>query len=68
MDTKEDQPQQQPNDPVLLMGGMAYTIDEVLDAKNRPDVMAKMDAWLARKENAFLRAETRKRRTRPRRS
>lgn len=64
MDNKEDKPQERPEEPVVLMGGMAFTLSEVLDADNRPEVMAKIEAWLAKKEKAHDQA--RKRKSRPR--
>jgi len=62
----QDKPQQQPQAPIVLMGGMAFTLAELLDAENRPEVMAKIQAWLDKKEKAFDQAQKRKRRT-PRR-
>jgi hypothetical protein len=67
MDNKEDKPQERPKEPVVLMGGMAFTLSEALDAENRPEVMAKIEAWLAKKEKAHYQARKRKRRPRIRR-
>lgn len=67
MDDKEDKAQERPEEPVVLMGGMAFTLSEALDAENRPEVMAKIEAWLAKKEKAHDRARKRKGRPRLRR-
>lgn len=67
MDDKEDKPQEQPREPIVLMGGMAFTLSEALDAENRPEVMARIEAWLAKKEKAFQQAQKRKSRPRLRR-
>ena len=58
--------QDKPQAPIVIIGGMAFTLAEMLDAENRPEVMAKIEAWLAKKEKAFDQAQKRKRRT-PRR-
>jgi len=62
----QDEPHERPEGPIVLMGGRAFTLAELLDAENRPDVMAKIEAWLDKKEKAFDQAQKRKRRT-PRR-
>ncbi len=63
MDNKEDKPNQQPQAPIVLMGGMAFSLAELLEAENNPEVMAKIQAWLDKKEKAHDQAQKRKRRT-----
>jgi len=63
----QDKPHERPEAPIVLMGGMAFTLAELLDAENRPEVMAKIEAWLAKKEKAYDQAQKRKRRPRSRR-
>jgi len=70
----QDKPHERPEGPIVLMGGMAFTLSELLDlptgqagAENRPEVMAKVEAWLDKKEKAFDQAQKRKRRPRLRR-
>lgn len=66
-----DKPHQQPHQtPIVLMGGMAFSLAELLDlpagqegAENNPEVMAKIQAWLDKKEKAHDQAQKRKRRT-----
>ncbi|MDQ3101861.1 MAG: hypothetical protein M3R08_10780 [Bacteroidota bacterium] len=66
MDNKQDKPHEQPQAPIVLMGGMAFTLAELLEAENNPEVMAKIQAWLDKKDKAHEQAQKRKRRT-PRR-
>jgi len=56
-------PHERPEGPIVLMGGMAFTLAEMLEAENNPEVMAQIQAWLDKKEKAFDQAQKRKRRT-----
>jgi len=46
---------------------MAFSRAEVLDAENHPEVIAMIEAWLAKKEKPYDQAQKRKRRPRLRR-
>ncbi|MDT8412575.1 MAG: hypothetical protein RQ875_08955 [Vicingaceae bacterium] len=46
--------------PIIIMGNMAFQLSDLLDMDNKPEVKAKIDEWLAKKEKAFERAEKRK--------
>jgi hypothetical protein len=67
MDNNEDKTQQQPQAPIVIMGGRAFSLADMLDAENNPEVMAHIEAWLAKKEKAFDQAQKRKGRPRIRR-
>ena len=49
-------------EPIVLMGDTAFTLSELLDMDNKPEVKAKVEEWVAKKEKAFERAEKRRNR------
>ena len=61
--TDNEKPEE-PIEPTVMIGRMAFKLSEVLDADNRPEVKQKIEEWLAKKEKAYHLAQKRKGRPR----